>query len=324
MHIFIYRNWRINDHLNIQLLLKKLYNIFRHKSTLCCLFLCMTSLVYGQVNLRFEQVGKATYKEDGERTEGTAAPTVTSFDAIIPLSHKMGEDKKLDRAWIGLLNTRFTALHTRNIRLNTSPQEIFNINFGIGHLRRIKENQMILVGVVLTMYSSQVNPMEFRSRNIFYNIAGAHIWEIHPNLQLGAGGVITMFFGYPLPIPFPYVKWKWGDKYMLNVQFISSPEIKLSMCPEKNWTLSLEHSLRGSTAVESIEGVKKMFNHSYRVTAVGASYRYQKIDFYSYLGINHSRKMKFRDRKLKSLFRQNSTNFNPSPYLSVGVKYNFY
>lgn len=303
---------------------QKLYKIGISRVSLCALLISLASLAQAQINLRFEQIGKATYKEDGQRTEGTAAPTVTSIEVMVPLSHRKAENKKLDRAWIGLLNTRFTSLHTRNIRLNTSPTEIFNINFGIGHLRRIKENQMILVGVVLTMYSSQVNPMEFRMRNVFYNIVGAHIWEIHPNLQLGAGAIVTMFFGYPLPIPFPYVKWKWGDKYMLNVQFISSPEIKLSMCPSKNLTLSLDHSLRGSTAVESIDGEKKMFNHSYRVTAVGASYRYQKIDFYSFLGINHNRKMKFRDRKLKSLFKQNDTNFNPSPYLSVGVKYNFY
>lgn len=276
-----------------------------------------------QIDFRIEQLGRATYKEDGKRTKGKGSPTVTELKAIVPFKYKKDE-KGRAHVWGAVLNTKFTSLHNDHIPLNTSPAEIFNLHFGVGHIRQIKEKQTIMIAAFLSMYSSHANLWEFRSRNIFYSIAGAHIWELHPNLQVGAGGIITMFFGYPLPIPFPYVKWKWGDKYMLNVQFISSPTIKISMMPTPSLCLSLENSLRGSTAVETVEGVKKMFNHSYRLTALEARYKYKKWDFYAIGGITHNRKMKYRDRKLKSMLKSNKTNFNPTPYLSVGVKYNLF
>ena len=302
----------------------RLYNILHIGSLVCCLLIGIATPLGAQINLRIEQLGETSYKEDGEKTGGKGAPVVTNLEAMIPLSYKMDENKKLQNAWIGLLNTKFTSLHNKDIPLNTSPSEIFNLHFGIARMHRIKHNQIIVYGLVLSMYSSHANMLQFRSRNIFYNIAGAHIWEIHPNLKIGAGGIITMFFGYPLPIPFPYIEWKWGNKYMLNTQFISNPQIKVSMIPRKDLTLSLEYNIRGATAVESINGVKKMFNHSYKIVAAGVSYRYKKIDFYTYLGVDFDRKIKFRDRKLKSFFRHNDTNFAPSPYLSAGVKYNLY
>lgn len=302
----------------------KLYNISLIGSLSFCLWLGIILPSYGQIDVRFEQLGKATYKEDGKRTDGSASPTVTNVEAFVPLSHTLNEDEKLQSAWIGLFRSKFLALHTNKIDFETSPSEVFNLDLGIVRMKRIKSNQMVFLGVVLSMYSSHVNLFEFRSRNIFYSLVGAHIWEINPQLQLGVGGVVTMLFGYPLPVPFPYVKWKWGDRYMFDVQFISSPKVRISIMASQKVVLGLEYNIRGATALETVEGKKKMLNHTYKLATVVGTYKYKMFDIYSHVGVNFGRKMKFRDRKLKSYFRQNDTNFDPSFYMSVGVKYNLY
>lgn len=279
---------------------------------------------FAQVDVRFEQLGKATYKEDGKRTDGSASPTVTNIEAFVPVAYTINKEQQMESAWIGILRTKFLALHTREITFETSPSEIFNLDVGIARMKRVRPNQMLFYGLVLSMYSSHANLMEFRSRNIFYNILGAYIWEINPDLKLGVGGIVTMLFGYPLPLPFPYVKWHWGDKYMLNIQFISSPSIRISMMPVKNIAIGLEYNLRAATALETVDGTKKMLNHTYKLATLVGTYKYNNFDFYSHVGINFGRKMKFRDRKLKSYFKHNDTNFDPSFYFSMGVKYNFY
>lgn len=277
-----------------------------------------------QVTLQFDRLGEGSYKDDNaQRTGGRSSATITDFDAKIPISYKLDENKQA-RVWMGLLNTKFTSMHTSNLPDNICPKEIFNLHVGIAHIRPMKKNQTLVLGLILSAYSSHANVWKFRSRNIFYNLAGAYIWQLHDNLKVGGGVIVTMFYGYPLPIPFPYVEWKWGSRYKLNLQFINYPNLTISMKAMDNLVLSLTNSSKGSTAVETIDGQKMQFSHSYMISAVEAEMKYKRFDFSASVGVSYNRKTKFRKRQLKSLFKSNKTNYNPTPYFALGVKYNLW
>lgn len=287
--------------------------------------LCVSSsMMIAQITLNQHFVGKGSYKDTKEGApQGRSSAAVSSLDAKVPVWYKKDKYGKPE-AWVALLSSSYTSLHNTNIPLDMSPKEIFDFNLGLAHVKNRSEKETMIYGMVLTAYSPYVDPFKLKLYNVFPNFFGIYIWQINQNLKLGAGSLVTMFFGYPLPVPFPYIEWKWGDRYKLDIEFVNSPTLNLSMMVSDRVKLSWVNSSKGSTAVQKVDGKKMMINHVYKVTALATTYRYKKTDLSFTAGIDYDRKMKYRERKFKSLFTSKGKNFSPTPYFAFEVRYNLW
>lgn len=152
------------------------------------------------------------------------------------------------------------------------------------------------------------------------------IRHLKPNLSIGGGVAINSSLGYPMIFPAVYLNWELDGKFDMNVELVEGLDVSAGYSFNDWFKLSYALEMNGQAALLEKDGKDVIFSHQYIVTGFRPEIKVGKtgLSMTAMAGLNLFRPASYSDRTLKGVFAaDNDYYFAVSPYVSLGIKYNF-
>ncbi|MCY4778786.1 DUF6268 family outer membrane beta-barrel protein [Sphingobacterium sp. UT-1RO-CII-1] len=282
-----------------------------------------------QLTVKTEYFGESSYWQDkGEAprerigtTKGSAI--VYSASLNIPLSMRLDENEKPVVWGVGIAGS-YASLKNKNFTEELVIPEIGNLSAALYHMRPINDRWSMIMSVGAGVYAPTGLLKNIRAKHVLGSMSAIFIYEMTPNLDLGAGLAINSTFGYPMAFPALYVNWRMQGNIDFKLALTNGLEVKAGLNMHKNLSLSVVGEMNGQTALLKKDEKDVIFTHQYIIAALQPEIKINKnIHIPIRLGINGIRSAYFSDRTLKAMFQnKNNYYFQVSPYASAGITVN--
>lgn len=229
------------------------------------------------------------------------------------------------RSWSATVTGKYSFLDNEGLSVLNNPDEIINGGVMLTHVRTLapRWNMVATVGVGINAVSDYVrlNSLSLTGGVIF-------MYKVNDGLNVGLGPVITTAYGEPVVIPVPFVTWKSGGRYLLEMNMQGRPEVKISTQVSKSAKLVfMPFDADVFSAMMNVEGDNKVYTNSLFKATFGGSFRLsERWSMDANAGFVYYHKAKLQDRSVKSFWKNlfssdDSYKYKPSLALSVGISY---
>ncbi|MDR2039015.1 MAG: DUF6268 family outer membrane beta-barrel protein [Bacteroidales bacterium] len=242
----------------------------------------------------------------------------------IPLSMKMNENNR-PTAWGIGLGGSYTSLNNKNFT-DYMPSEIMNLQVGLYHLRPLNDKWSMRASLGGGIFTSSTDFSKIRFKNVLGSAGVVFIRHLKPNLSIGGGVAINSSLGYPMIFPAVYLNWNLNGKFDVNVELVEGLDVSVGYDFNDWFKLSYALEMNGQVALLEKDGKDMIFSHQYIVTGFRPEIKVGKtgLSMTAMAGLNLFRPASYSDRTLKGVFAtDNDYYFSVSPYVSLGIKYNF-
>ncbi len=289
------------------------------------LFLSVFSVpvIRAQVSIRSEYIGNAGYTLKKGDMKGSQAITIQRFDGSVPIAVKM-ENKRLHHMWRLSVSGMYT--HGSSARADETAlfDDIKTGNLMLSYMRPLKGKWMMMLGAstgVATDGGVEGYRMNYGG---FCNF----MYSFNNGIHLGLGGALTNYFGAPALLPLITLSWErdYNPFFVcIKTAYNLDATIGYHVTPAVDLTL-IGYNNKISYQDKSDDDNKKIvFTYNYAVIGIQPVFKLsKKLNLSMCAGYAFNKSAQVKERKLSKLFDNLSEyNVDPSPYLSVGLKYNF-
>lgn len=284
-----------------------------------------------QLTFKTEYLGSSGYyflppgekpKEKISDAKGSAVVYQGAFS--MPLSMKLNENNR-PTAWGIGLGGSYTSLNNKHFEYDM-VSEIMNLQVGLYHLRPLNDKWSMRASAGVAVLAPSADFSKIRFKHVLGSGGIIFIRHLKPNLSIGGGVAINSSLGYPMVFPAVYLKWELNGKFDVNVELVEGLDVSASYSFNDWFKLSYALEMNGQAALLEKDGKDVIFSHQYIVTGFRPEVKVGKtgLSMTAMVGLNIFRPASYSDRTLKGVFAtDNDYYFSTSPYMSIGIKYNF-
>lgn len=284
-----------------------------------------------QLTFKTEYLGSSGYyflppgekpKEKIGDAKGSAVVYQGAFS--MPLSMKLNENNR-PTAWGIGLGGSYTSLNNKHFE-DDMVSEIMNLQVGLYHLRLLNDKWSMRASAGVAVLAPSADFSKIRFKHVLGSGGIIFIRHLKPNLSIGGGVAINSSLGYPMVFPAVYLNWELNGKFDVNVELVEGLDVSASYSFNDWFKLSYALEMNGQAALLEKDGKDVIFSHQYIVTGFRPEVKVGKtgLSMTAMVGLNIYRPASYSDRTLKGVFAtDNDYYFSTSPYMSIGIKYNF-
>ncbi|MBB4046405.1 hypothetical protein GGR06_004239 [Bacteroides reticulotermitis] len=284
-----------------------------------------------QLSFKTEYLGNSGYYflPPGEKprekigdAKGSAVVYQGAFN--MPLSVKLNENNR-PTAWGIGLGGSYTSLNNKNFT-DDMVSEIMNLQVGLYHLRPLNDKWSMRASAGVAVLAPSADLSKIRFKHVLGSGGIIFIRHLKPNLSIGGGVAINSSLGYPMIFPAVYLNWELDGKFDMNVELVEGLDVSAGYSFNDWFKLSYALEMNGQAALLEKDGKDVIFSHQYIVTGFRPEIKVGKtgLSMTAMAGLNLFRPASYSDRTLKGVFAaDNDYYFAVSPYVSLGIKYNF-
>jgi hypothetical protein len=284
-----------------------------------------------QLTFKTEYLGSSGYyflppgekpKEKIGNAKGSAVVYQGAFS--MPLFMKLNENNR-PTAWGIGLGGSYTSLNNKHFE-DDMVSEIMNLQVGLYHLRPLNDKWSMRASAGVAVLAPSADLSKIRFKHVLGSGGIIFIRHLKPNLSIGGGVAINSSLGYPMVFPAVYLNWELDGKFDVNVELVEGLDVSASYGFNNNFKLSYALEMNGQAALLEKDGKDVIFSHQYIVTGFRPEYKLDNIglSITAMAGLNIFRPASYSERTLKGVFAgDNDYYFSVSPYISIGLKYNF-
>lgn len=284
-----------------------------------------------QLTFKTEYLGSSGYyflppgekpKEKIGDAKGSAVVYQGAFS--MPLSMKLNENNR-PTAWGIGLGGSYTSLNNKHFEYDM-VSEIMNLQVGLYHLRPLNDKWSMRASAGVAVLAPSADFSKIRFKHVLGSGGIIFIRHLKPNLSIGGGVAINSSLGYPMVFPAVYLNWELNGKFDVNVELVEGLDVSASYSFNDWFKLSYALEMNGQAALLEKDGKDVIFSHQYIVTGFRPEVKVGKtgLSMTAMVGLNIFRPASYSDRTLKGVFAtDNDYYFSTSPYMSIGIKYNF-
>ncbi|GAB6122528.1 hypothetical protein AGMMS50239_01180 [Bacteroidia bacterium] len=284
-----------------------------------------------QLSFKTEYLGNSGYyflppgekpKEKIGDANGSAVVYQGAFN--MPLSVKLNENNR-PTAWGIGLGGSYTSLNNKNFT-DDMVSEIMNLQVGLYHLRPLNDKWSMRASAGVAVLAPSADLSKIRFKHVLGSGGIIFIRHLKPNLSIGGGVAINSSLGYPMIFPAVYLNWELDGKFDMNVELVEGLDVSAGYSFNDWFKLSYALEMNGQAALLEKDGKDVIFSHQYIVTGFRPEIKVGKtgLSMTAMAGLNLFRPASYSDRTLKGVFAaDNDYYFAVSPYVSLGIKYNF-
>lgn len=284
-----------------------------------------------QLTFKTEYLGSSGYyflppgekpKEKIGDAKGSAVVYQGAFS--MPLSMKLNENNR-PTAWGIGLGGSYTSLNNKHFEYDM-VSEIMNLQVGLYHLRPLNDKWSMRASAGVAVLAPSADFSKIRFKHVLGSGGIIFIRHLKPNLSIGGGVAINSALGYPMVFPAVYLNWELNGKFDVNVELVEGLDVSASYSFNDWFKLSYALEMNGQAALLEKDGKDVIFSHQYIVTGFRPEVKVGKtgLSMTAMVGLNIYRPASYSDRTLKGVFAtDNDYYFSTSPYMSIGIKYNF-
>ncbi len=242
----------------------------------------------------------------------------------MPLSMKLNENNR-PTAWGIGLGGSYTSLNNKHFE-DDMVSEIMNLQVGLYHLRPLNDRWSMRASAGVAVLAPSADLSKIRFKHVLGSGGIVFIRHLKPNLSIGGGVAINSSLGYPMVFPAVYLNWELDGKFDVNVELVEGLDVSASYSFNDWFKLSYALEMNGQAALLQKDGKDVIFSHQYIVTGFRPEIKVGKtgLSMTAMVGLNIYRPASYSDRTLKGVFAtDNDYYFSASPYMSIGIKYNF-
>ncbi|MDR1201813.1 MAG: DUF6268 family outer membrane beta-barrel protein [Tannerellaceae bacterium] len=284
-----------------------------------------------QLTFKTEYLGSSGYyflppgekpKEKIGDAKGSAVVYQGAFS--MPLFMKLNENNR-PTAWGIGLGGSYTSLNNKHFE-DDMVSEIMNLQVGLYHLRPLNDKWSMRASAGVAVLAPSADLSKIRFKHVLGSGGIIFIRHLKPNLSIGGGAAINSSLGYPMVFPAVYLNWELDGKFDVNVELVEGLDVSASYGFNDNFKLSYALEMNGQAALLEKDGKDVIFSHQYIVTGFRPEYKLDNsgLSITAMAGLNIFRPASYSERTLKGVFAgDNDYYFSVSPYISIGLKYNF-
>ena len=284
-----------------------------------------------QLTFKTEYLGSSGYYflppgEKPKETIGDAKGSAVVYQGAfsMPLSMKLNENNR-PTAWGIGLGGSYTSLNNKHFEYDM-VSEIMNLQVGLYHLRPLNDKWSMRASAGVAVLAPSADFSKIRFKHVLGSGGIIFIRHLKPNLSIGGGVAINSSLGYPMVFPAVYLNWELNGKFDVNVELVEGLDVSASYSFNDWFKLSYALEMNGQAALLEKDGKDVIFSHQYIVTGFRPEVKVGKtgLSMTAMVGLNIFRPASYSDRTLKGVFAtDNDYYFSTSPYMSIGIKYNF-
>ncbi|MGH1516662.1 DUF6268 family outer membrane beta-barrel protein [Chryseobacterium sp. JK1] len=280
---------------------------------------------FAQIEVRSEYLPKQKYINDnGDKTEAKSSVVTTTFTATIPVSVRPTTYHQ-PKIWAATLNASYTSFNNDGIASETIPKEMGSADLGVLYMSPINEKLMFIGGASAGIYSTHTDLNKIEMDNLVVNIYSSFIWQLRPKIKAGVALIANNAFDKPMLIPMPYFQYhsekKRGMEYHAELSY--NPKFSVGYRFNDTFAVRIVNRPKFFFSTAKIDGQKKYFDHHYVSLGLEPEYRFNNWTVSGTLGANFGRTDRYRDREPSQFLKWGNATFDPSFYVSAGIKYNF-
>ncbi len=280
---------------------------------------------FAQIEVRSEYLPQQKYINDnGDKTVGKSSVFTTTFTATIPVSVKPSNYQQ-PSIWAATLNASYTSFHNDGVAAEALPKEMGSADLGVMYMTPLNEKLMFIGGTSAGVYSTHTDLKKLDIDNLVVNVYSSLIWQLRPKIKLGVALVGNNAFDKPMLIPFPYFQYHSekarGMEYHAELSY--TPKFSVGYRFNEAFALRIVNRPRFFFSLAKIDGQKKYFDHHYVSLGMEPEYSFNNWTVSGTFGANFGRTDRYRDREPSQFLQWGNATFDPSFYVSAGIKYNF-
>ncbi|NIF06118.1 hypothetical protein F3J23_11770 [Chryseobacterium sp. Tr-659] len=280
---------------------------------------------FAQIEIRSEYLPQQRYIDDnGDKTEGKSSAITTTFTATVPVNVKPTAYRQ-PKIWAATLNASYTSFSNTGIAAEVLPKEMGSADLGIMYMAPVHEKLMFIAGVSAGVYSTHTDLKNLEIDNIIVNMYSSFIWQVRPKIKVGVALIGNNAFDKPMLIPMPYFQYHSekprGMEYHAELSY--NPRFSVGYRFSEAFALRIVNRPKFFFSTATIDGQKKYFDHHYVSLGMEPEYRFSNWAFSGSFGANFGRTDRYRDREPSQFLKWGNATFDPSFYISAGIKYNF-
>lgn len=280
---------------------------------------------FAQIELRSEYLPQQKYiNDDGDKTDGKSSVLTTTLTATIPISVKPNTYQQ-PSIWAATLNASYTTFSNDGIAAEALPKEMGSADVGVMYMTPIREKLMFIGGASAGVYSTHTDLKKLGIDNLVVNIYSSFIWQVRPKIKVGVALIGNNAFDKPMLIPMPYFQYhsekKHGMEYHAELSY--TPKFSVGYRFSESFALRIVNRPKFFFSLAKIDGEKKYFDHHYVSLGMEPEYRINNWTVSGAFGANFGRTNRYRDREPSNFLKWGNATFDPSFYISAGIKYNF-
>ncbi|PTT26655.1 hypothetical protein DBR28_17670 [Chryseobacterium sp. HMWF028] len=287
--------------------------------------LTQSAYAFAQIEIRSEYLPQQKYIDDNrEKTNGKSSAFTTTLTVTAPVSVKPTAYQQ-PKIWAATLNVSYTSFSNEGVTTEALPKEIASTDLGVLYMTPIHEKLMFVGGVSAGVYSTHTDLQKLEIDQVVINAYSSLIWQIRPKIKLGVALIANNAFDKPMLIPMPYFQYhsekKRGMEY--HAEFSYTPKFSVGYRFNETLALRIVNRPKFFFSLAKIDGQKKYFDHHFVSLGIEPEYRINNWTFSGIFGANFGRTDRYRDRKPSQFLKWGNATFDPSVYISAGIKYNF-
>ncbi len=277
--------------------------------------------VSGQFKVDYVPLSNYIRGIDSVKTDSKSDFKRVDFGLEIPLSWVINAENK-PKIWSVFLQSSYAKMQNKNYEKALFPEEMWNAQIGLKHLRPLGTSWSMLVMASVGVYTDM---QQITSDDILGQGGVIFIKHFNPNLALGVGPVLTNNFGVPMVLPGIYFNWESQGALHFKITF---PEgLELGYRVSENVDLKAVVELHGMTAEIKVDGESMLLGHQ----QVTAGFRPQfKLGEHWIVeltaGTSLARSFSANSRKLKDIFKikdHADDRFSTTLYGAAALKWKF-
>ncbi|MDR2969329.1 MAG: DUF6268 family outer membrane beta-barrel protein [Tannerellaceae bacterium] len=284
-----------------------------------------------QLTLKTEYLGSSGYYflpsgDEAREKIGDAKGSAVVYQGVfsMPLSMKLDENNR-PTAWGIGLGGSYSSLNNKHFE-DVMVSEIMNLQVGIYHLRPLNDKWSMRASLGAGVLAPSPDFSKIRFKHVLGSGGVVFIRHLKPNLSIGGGVAINSSLGYPMIFPAVYLNWNLDGKFDANIELADGLDVSASYGFNNNFKLSYALEMNGQAALLEKDGKDVIFSHQYIVTGFRPEYKLDNsgLSITAMAGLNLFRPASYSELTLKGVFAgDNDYYFSVSPYISIGLKYNF-
>lgn len=284
-----------------------------------------TAHAFAQIELRSEYLSQQKYIDDNrDKTDGKSSAFTTTFTATVPVSVKPTTYHQ-PSIWAATLNASYTSFSNDGTAAEALPKEMGSADLGVMYMTPLHEKLMFIGGASAGFYSTGTDLKKIGADHLVVNIYSSFIWQVRPKIKVGVALIGNNAFDKPMLIPMPYFQYhsekKRGMEYHAELSY--NPKFSVGYRFNETFALRIVNRPKFFFSLAQIDGQKKYFDHHYVSLGLEPEYRFNNWTVSGTFGANFGRTDRYRDRKPSQFLKWGNATFDPSFYVSAGIKYNF-
>lgn len=293
---------------------------------LVCVMLCAVS-GYGQTGvsgqLKVDYIPLSNYIRgiDSVKTDSKSDFKRVEFGLEIPLSLVMNAENK-PKIWSVFVQSSYAKMQNKNYEKALFPEEMWNAQIGLKHLRPLGTSWSMLVMASVGVYTDM---QQITSDDILGQGGVIFIKHFNPNLALGVGPVLTNNFGVPMVLPGIYFNWESQGALHFKITFPEGLELGYRVSEKVDLKAVVE--LHGMTAEIKVDGESMLLGHQQATAGFRPQFKIGEhwiVELTA--GTSLARSFSANSRKLKDIFKikdHADDRFSTTLYGAAALKWKF-